>query len=293
MKIFNNLSKYNILLASNSPRRRELLSGLDIAYEVVALPDVDESYPVELVHSEIPTFISRQKAAAYQSHLEENTLLITADTIVWLDGEVFGKPVDEEEAVSMLSALSGKTHEVITGVCLTSKNKQSAFHVTSSVRFAELDEAEIRSALGALYRVTQANWILDKDTLLTLRMLESAGYRLGLVSNAGDDEDVRTLARNFGIDRSFDFILTSAACSYRKPHSRIFELALRHWGFPASETAMVGDALEADILGAKRAGMFSIWYTAHVSMIPEASEIKPDAIASHLLEVPELLTRMS
>ena len=143
MKIFDNLSKYNILLASNSPRRRELLSGLDIGYEVVALPDVDESYPAELVHSEIPTFIARQKAAAYESHLEKNTLLITADTIVWLDGEVFGKPMDEEDAVRMLKALSGKTHEVITGVCLTSKEKQSAFHVTSSVRFAELDEEEI------------------------------------------------------------------------------------------------------------------------------------------------------
>ncbi len=144
MKFFDNLSEYNILLASNSPRRRELLSGLDIAYEVVALPDVDESYPADLVHSEIPTFISRQKAAAYQSHLGDNTLLITADTIVWLDGEVFGKPEDEEDAVRMLKALSGKTHEVITGVCMTSKNKQSSFHVTSTVRFAKLDEEEIR-----------------------------------------------------------------------------------------------------------------------------------------------------
>lgn len=182
------------------------------------------------------------------------------------------------------------------------EREQSLFETTyfsvlqellSEQGFAGLDEAEIRSALGALYRVTQANWILDKDTLLSLRILESAGYRLGLVSNAGDDEDVRTLARNFGIDRFFDFILTSAACSYRKPHPRIFEVALMHWGFPASETAMVGDSLEADILGAERAGMFSIWYTAHVSRIPEASEIRPDAIASHLLEVPELLTRMS
>jgi MAF protein len=144
MKAFNNLSKYNILLASNSPRRRELLSGLDISYEVVALPDVDESYPADLQHSEIPTFIARQKAAAYESHLEENTLLITADTIVWLDGEVFGKPADEEDAVRMLKALSGKTHDVITGVCLNSKEKQISFHVTSGVTFAQLDEEEIR-----------------------------------------------------------------------------------------------------------------------------------------------------
>ncbi len=143
MKFFDNLSKYNILLASNSPRRRELLGGLDISYDVVALPDVDESYPVDLAHSEIPTFISRQKATAYLSHLEENTLLITADTIVWLDGEVFGKPTDKEDAIRMLKNLSGKTHEVITGVCLTSKDKQRAFHATSQVRFAQLDDEEI------------------------------------------------------------------------------------------------------------------------------------------------------
>lgn len=143
MKFFDNLSKYNILLASSSPRRRELLGGLDISYDVVALPDVDESYPVDLTHSEIPTFISRQKAAAYLSHLTENTLLITADTIVWLEGEVFGKPTDKEDAIRMLKNLSGKTHEVITGVCLTSKDKQRAFHATSQVRFAQLDDEEI------------------------------------------------------------------------------------------------------------------------------------------------------
>lgn len=181
------------------------------------------------------------------------------------------------------------------------EREQSLFETTyfsvlqellSEQGFGRLGETEIRSALRALYGVTQANWVLDKDALITLRMLESAGYRLGLVSNAGDDEDVRTLARNFGIDRFFDFILTSAACSYRKPHPRIFEVALMHWGFPASETAMVGDTLDADILGAQRAGMFSIWYTAHVFRIPEASEVKPDAIVSRLLDVPGLLTRM-
>jgi HAD superfamily hydrolase (TIGR01549 family) len=159
--------------------------------------------------------------------------------------------------------------------------------------YGTLQAPLIRSALDALYSVTQSNWTLDEDALLTLRVLESGGYRLGLVSNAGDDQDVRTLARNFGIDRFFDFILTSAGCSYRKPHPRIFEVALMHWGFPAVETAMVGDTLEADVLGANRVGMFSIWYTAHVSKMPAASDIQPGAVVGSLLQIPDLLVRMS
>jgi septum formation protein len=142
--MLRNLEKYRILLASNSPRRKELLAGLDIDYDVVALPDVDESYPADLAHSEIPTFIARQKAAAYLSHLAENTLLITADTIVWLDDEVYGKPVDEADAIEMLRTLSGKTHEVITGVCLTTQEKQLSFHAVAKVTFATLSDEEIR-----------------------------------------------------------------------------------------------------------------------------------------------------
>jgi len=142
--MLKNLENYHILLASNSPRRRELLSGLDIAYEVVALPDVDESYPESLEHADIPTHISAKKAEAYRSHLRDNTLLITADTIVWLEGEMFGKPTDEEDAVRMLLRLSGKTHEVITGVCLTTLTQQRSFHAVSEVTFAELSEEEAR-----------------------------------------------------------------------------------------------------------------------------------------------------
>ena len=109
---------YHIILASNSPRRRELLSGLGLDYEVRTLPGIDESYPETLQGEEIPVYISSQKASAYLDELKENELLITADTIVWLDGRVLGKPSDEEDACQMLRALSGKTHQVITGVTL-------------------------------------------------------------------------------------------------------------------------------------------------------------------------------
>lgn len=139
----NFLSQYEVVLASNSPRRKELLSGLDIPYQIKTLPDVDESYPEELKGEDIAVYIAREKAEAYRGALGENTLLITADTIVILDGKVYGKPTDEEGAKRMLRDLSGKTHEVVTGVCITAKEKQRAFGVSSEVRFAKLEDAEI------------------------------------------------------------------------------------------------------------------------------------------------------
>lgn len=152
-----------------------------------------------------------------------------------------------------------------------------------------LSDARVRTSLDSLYAVTQANWELETEAALTLEMLESGGYRLGLVSNAGDDKDVKTLVRRFHIDRYFDFILTSAACSYRKPHPRIFELALAHWGFPPGEAAMVGDLPEADILGAQKAGLFSIWYNPAGS---PSSTIQPDAVVHRLLDLPGLLNKL-
>ena len=141
--MLENLSKYKIILASNSPRRQELLAGLDIDFEVKTIPDIEESYPETLKKEEIPVYIAKQKAIAYLKYLEENTLLITADTIVLLEGNVYGKPKNEREAKEMLQILSGQTHEVITGVCLTGSKKQQTFYVSSQVKFAELQEEEI------------------------------------------------------------------------------------------------------------------------------------------------------
>ncbi len=134
---------YKLILASNSPRRRELLAGLGLAFEVRVLPGIDESYPKELQEGEIPLYISREKANAYIGQLRDDELLITADTIVWLDGQVLEKPKDEDDACRMLRALSGKTHQVFTGVCLTTTTKQTAFSCRSDVTFSQLTDDEI------------------------------------------------------------------------------------------------------------------------------------------------------
>ena len=141
--MLENISQYHILLASNSPRRRELLGGLGVDYEVVSLPEIDESYPPTLQGVEITTYIAARKAEAYSQWMKDDTLLITADTIVWLDGKVYGKPADAQDACKMLRELSGKTHTVITGMALTTCDKQRTFAVESYVTFAQLDEAEI------------------------------------------------------------------------------------------------------------------------------------------------------
>lgn len=141
--MLDNLKKYNIVLASNSPRRKELMSGLGVDYVVKTLPDVDESYPDTLQGREIPAYISREKADAYKSLIQPDELLITADTIVWLNGEVLGKPKGREGAIDMLRKLSGTSHQVITGVCLTTSDWQKSFTAVTAVTFATLTEEEI------------------------------------------------------------------------------------------------------------------------------------------------------
>ena len=141
--MLENLNKYKIILASNSPRRKELLSGWGVDYEVKTLPDVDESYPDGLSGEEIAKHIARGKAEAYRSLIQADELVITADTIVWLDGTVMGKPKDEEEAKDMLMRLSGKTHQVITGVCLTTASTQKTFATVTDVTFATLTDEEV------------------------------------------------------------------------------------------------------------------------------------------------------
>ena len=141
--MLDNLKKYKVVLASNSPRRKELLSGLGIDYEVKTLPDIDESFPEGLSEVETATYIARAKADVYRTIMQPDELIITADTIVWLDGEVMGKPVDGEDARRMLRALSGKTHQVITGVCLTTVGVQKSFATVTDVTFCSLSEEEI------------------------------------------------------------------------------------------------------------------------------------------------------
>lgn len=141
--MLDNLNKYRIVLASNSPRRKELLAGLDIDFTVRTIKGIDESYPRELTGEDIPLYICRQKSKAYRNTMAPDELVITADTVVLSDGKVLGKPESEEEAKAMLRLLSGKTHDVTTGVSITTCEKQICFAVTSQVTFATLTDDEI------------------------------------------------------------------------------------------------------------------------------------------------------
>lgn len=137
-----------IILASNSPRRKELLSGLDVEFRTWVIPGIDESYPETLPADETAEYIAQKKAAPYftKQHINElndDDIVLTADTVVILGDEVLGKPKDKEEAKAMLKKLAGKTHHVITGVCLTSKTKQSHFSVRTDVTFAMLTDKQI------------------------------------------------------------------------------------------------------------------------------------------------------
>ena len=141
--MLDNLKNYRIILASNSPRRRELLSGLGISYEVRTLAGIDESYPADLPVEQIAEYIAVEKAAAYKRQMASGELIITADTIVVVAGEVMGKPHDADDARRMLRKLSNCTHQVITGVCLTTVEKQRRFSVITDVTFKALTDDEI------------------------------------------------------------------------------------------------------------------------------------------------------
>ena len=131
-----------IVLSSNSPRRKELLGELGIDFEVRVIEGIDETYPKELSVEEVPQYIAREKARVYIVGKDE--VLLTADTVVVLGNEIMGKPHDEADAMRMLRQLSGKTHQVITGVCLTTNDKQVTFADVTDVSFAELTDEEIK-----------------------------------------------------------------------------------------------------------------------------------------------------
>ena len=133
----------HLILASNSPRRKQLLAGLDIPFEVKVLPGIEENYPQDLPVNQVAGFIAKLKAEPYQSVIDDDTVVLTADTVVISENRIFGKPANEAEAEEMLLALSGKTHQVTTGVCLTSRKWQHSFDVTSDVTFKQFTPEEI------------------------------------------------------------------------------------------------------------------------------------------------------
>lgn len=141
--LLQGLAGWRILLGSQSPRRVELLRGLDLPFEQQVLPDIDESFPATMPLPEIPAYIAGQKAAAYRSALDEHTLLITADTLVFVDDEPLGKPQTREEAAAMLRRLSGRRHWVTTGLVFTTLSQQDSYSDTAAVDFAPFTESDI------------------------------------------------------------------------------------------------------------------------------------------------------
>lgn len=141
--MLENLSKYHVLLASKSPRRRELLQMLRVPFNTVTIGGIKEDYPKDMLILEVPQFLSEQKAEAYRRFIKEGDLLLTADTLVIYEGKAYGKPHSEKEAEEMLAQLSGKTHQVATGVTLTTMERRTSFTTVTDVKFAKLTPEEI------------------------------------------------------------------------------------------------------------------------------------------------------
>lgn len=144
-----------LILGSKSPRRHQLLEALDIPFTVIT-KEVEETYPDDLEKEEIPVYLSELKAAAFEDSLADNQLLITCDTVVFLHGELIGKPKDEEDAKAMLTKLSDETHEVISGVCLKSKGKQHSFYEKTRVHFNPLFPHEIEYYVNQYHPLDKA-----------------------------------------------------------------------------------------------------------------------------------------
>lgn len=141
------LRNYNIILASGSPRRQQFMRELDLNFEI-RLSDVEEVYPDTLQGAEITDFLAKLKASALTDTLKENDILITSDTIVWHENKALGKPKDQDDALQMLMSLSGKTHEVITSVCIKTIAGTDTFNETTKVTFNTLTEDEVKYYLN-------------------------------------------------------------------------------------------------------------------------------------------------
>ena len=155
--MLDNIKKYDIILASKSPRRKELLGMLDVPFTIRVKEGIDESYPAGMPAVEVPEFLSRLKGKAYAEEIRGNEMVITADTVVILDGKIYGKPSDEKDAVDMLMQLQGRTHTVASGVCVATVDKIVSFTTTTEVTFASLSREE-------------AEWYVEK-----YRPLDKAG----------------------------------------------------------------------------------------------------------------------
>ena len=154
--MLSNLDKYKIFLASNSPRRREIMKLLHLPFTSVSLDGIDESYPEGLNLQMIPLFIASKKSKAYLKRMGKNDLVITADTVVICDNKILGKPKDETDAKRMLKFLSGKTHQVATGVVIATQEREESFVCISEVTFSSLTDDEINYYVDTMHPLDKA-----------------------------------------------------------------------------------------------------------------------------------------
>lgn len=154
--MLENLKKYHILLASKSPRRRELLQELRIPFQVITIGGIDESYPKDMPVEDIPEYIANKKADAYSHALKDGDMIITADTLVLYGDKVLGKPRDKEHAIAMLLTLSGRTHTVVSGVCIMTKERRCIFSSRTEVKFSEITRQEAEHYVNTYHPLDKA-----------------------------------------------------------------------------------------------------------------------------------------
>ena len=174
-----NLKKYNVILASQSPRRQNLLKELGVEFKI-EVAGVDEQYPSELGMTAIPEFLAELKANAFLNKMKSNDMLITADTIVWKDDQVLGKPENREDAIRILNVLSGSQHQVITGMCVQTMEKKYCFHAVTEVWFDKLSQEEIESYVDTFqpYDKAGAYGIQEWIGYIGIRKIEGSFYNV-------------------------------------------------------------------------------------------------------------------
>jgi len=208
--------------------------------------------------------------------------------------QAYGLKLDEQAFMRQMEARFEEFDAQKSGEFLEFSTAFILRNLFDEIGLTEIPEAILRKAIRDMYTVSQLHWQPEADALPALQSLREQGYRMGLISNAGDDQDVQTLIDKAGIRCYFDVILTSAAQGIRKPNPRIFYQALQHWGTHPERAAMVGDTLGADILGARNAGMYSVWITRRASPNQLHQEtIIPDGKVDALSELPSLFTTFS
>lgn len=231
------------------------------------------------------------------------------NTLMYFDAEDQLDQVLHQADQALFTHLRASGYPIETNFITDFRRRMSLYYQEREVEFIEyttryilrnlleekgflVNDASMMESLHAYHRVTQSHWQVEDDTLLTLRQLSNRGFRLGMVSNAGDDADVQNLVDQAGIRSFFDVILTSAAQGIRKPNPHIFWKAIEALEGQPEQAAMVGDTLGADILGAKNAGLFAIWITRRANTPQNQAHrdtIIPDASIAEIRQLPALL----